>query len=203
LLLAYSECHKLLNHEASQSNYCACLSAAGRKAEFMDSAFADFEILKFNSPQLVPNIIGMTFSDICQKAKTIVVLVVCDPSQLAIMACTMRMSQQHSGGGAMFCCVQAWNTSFRVAIEAQNLGLPWLNQAARLERFCLLHGSTTCFFFSWGWCRRLGLHHELAHPLWCPHMPDTGLYEFDASAADMAQHLVQQTPATHGSHIPL
>jgi hypothetical protein len=57
LLLAHSECHELLNIEASQSNYCACLSGAGRKAEFMDSAFADLEMLQFNSSQLAPNII--------------------------------------------------------------------------------------------------------------------------------------------------
>jgi hypothetical protein len=35
LLLSCSKCHELLNHEASQSNSCACLSAAGAKAEFM------------------------------------------------------------------------------------------------------------------------------------------------------------------------
>jgi hypothetical protein len=37
------------NHEASQSNYCACLSAAGNEAEFMYSAFADIKTLQFNS----------------------------------------------------------------------------------------------------------------------------------------------------------
>jgi hypothetical protein len=41
LLLACSECHELFNHEASQSNYGACLSAAGDKAEFLYSAFAN------------------------------------------------------------------------------------------------------------------------------------------------------------------
>jgi hypothetical protein len=35
LILACSECHELLNYEASQSNYGACLSAAGDKAEFV------------------------------------------------------------------------------------------------------------------------------------------------------------------------
>jgi hypothetical protein len=50
LLLACSECHELLNHEASQSNYCACLSAAGDEAEFMYSGFADVKMLQFNSP---------------------------------------------------------------------------------------------------------------------------------------------------------
>jgi hypothetical protein len=64
--------------EASQSNYGACLSAAGNKAEFLYSAFADLEMLQFNSPYLVPNIIRMALSCICQRrAKTIVVLVVC------------------------------------------------------------------------------------------------------------------------------
>jgi hypothetical protein len=77
LLLACSECHELFNHEASQSNYCACLSAAGNKAVFMRSAFADVKMLQFNSSELAPNSIRMTLSDICQKAKTIVVLVVC------------------------------------------------------------------------------------------------------------------------------
>jgi hypothetical protein len=57
LILACSECHELFNHKASQSNYGACLRAAG--------------------DILVPNIIGMALSYICQKAKTIVVLVVC------------------------------------------------------------------------------------------------------------------------------
>jgi hypothetical protein len=41
LILACSECHKLFNHDASQSNYGACLSAAGDKANFLYSAFAD------------------------------------------------------------------------------------------------------------------------------------------------------------------
>jgi hypothetical protein len=49
LLLACSECHEIFNHEASQSNYGACLSAAGNRAEFMYSAFADVKMLQFNS----------------------------------------------------------------------------------------------------------------------------------------------------------
>jgi hypothetical protein len=49
LLLACSECHELFNHEASQSKYGACLSAAGDKAEFLYSAFADVQMLQFNS----------------------------------------------------------------------------------------------------------------------------------------------------------
>jgi hypothetical protein len=49
LLLACSECHALFNHEASQSNYGACLSAAGDKAEFLYSSFADAKMLQFNS----------------------------------------------------------------------------------------------------------------------------------------------------------
>jgi hypothetical protein len=49
LLLACSQCHELFNHEASQSNYGACLSAAGDKAEFLYSAFADVKMLQFNS----------------------------------------------------------------------------------------------------------------------------------------------------------
>jgi hypothetical protein len=49
LLLACSKCHELFNHEASQSNYCACMSAAGHEAEFMYSAFADAKMLQFNS----------------------------------------------------------------------------------------------------------------------------------------------------------
>jgi hypothetical protein len=77
LLLACSECHEISNHEASQSNYCARLSVAGDKAEFLYSAFGDVKMLQFNSSKLVPNIIRMALSYICQKAKTIVVLVVC------------------------------------------------------------------------------------------------------------------------------
>jgi hypothetical protein len=49
LLLAWSECHERFNHEASQSNYGACLSAAGDKAEFLYSAFAIVKMLQFNS----------------------------------------------------------------------------------------------------------------------------------------------------------
>jgi hypothetical protein len=48
-LLACSECHELFNHETSQSNYGACLSAAGDKAEFLYSAFADAKMLPFSS----------------------------------------------------------------------------------------------------------------------------------------------------------
>jgi hypothetical protein len=40
---------ELLNHEASLSNCCACLSAAGNEAEFMYSAFADVKMPQFNS----------------------------------------------------------------------------------------------------------------------------------------------------------
>jgi hypothetical protein len=49
LLLACSECNELFNHEASQSNYGACWSAAGDKAEFLYSAFAHVKMLQFNS----------------------------------------------------------------------------------------------------------------------------------------------------------
>jgi hypothetical protein len=48
-LLACSEYHELLNHDASHSNYCACLSAAGDQAEFVYSAFDDVQMLQFNS----------------------------------------------------------------------------------------------------------------------------------------------------------
>jgi hypothetical protein len=44
-----SECHELFNHEASQSNYGGCFSAAGNKAEFLYSAIADVKMLQFNS----------------------------------------------------------------------------------------------------------------------------------------------------------
>jgi hypothetical protein len=77
LILACSECHEVFNHEASHSNHGACLSAAGDRADFLYSAFADVKMLQFNSSKLVPNIIRMTLSCICQKAKTVVVLVVC------------------------------------------------------------------------------------------------------------------------------
>jgi hypothetical protein len=49
LLLACSECHELFNHEASQSKYCDCLSAAGAEAEFMYSACAHANVRQFNS----------------------------------------------------------------------------------------------------------------------------------------------------------
>jgi hypothetical protein len=65
---ACSKCHELLNHEAPQSNYCACLSAAGDKAELMYSAFADVKMPQFISFLLVPNMIRIALSDICQKA---------------------------------------------------------------------------------------------------------------------------------------
>jgi hypothetical protein len=48
-MLACSECHDLFNHEASQSNYGACLSEGGDKAEFLYSAFSDVKMLQFNS----------------------------------------------------------------------------------------------------------------------------------------------------------
>jgi hypothetical protein len=49
LLLACSKCHEIFNHEPSQSNYGACLSAAGDKKEFLYSAFADITMPQFNS----------------------------------------------------------------------------------------------------------------------------------------------------------
>jgi hypothetical protein len=45
LMLACSECHELFNHEASQCNYGACLSAAGNTA-FLYSSFPDVEMLQ-------------------------------------------------------------------------------------------------------------------------------------------------------------
>jgi hypothetical protein len=49
LLLACSECHERFNHGTPQSNFGACFSAAGDKAEFLYSIFADNEMLQFNS----------------------------------------------------------------------------------------------------------------------------------------------------------
>jgi hypothetical protein len=49
LLLACSKCHELFNYEASKSNSGACLGAAGDKAEFLSSKFADDKMLQFNS----------------------------------------------------------------------------------------------------------------------------------------------------------
>jgi hypothetical protein len=60
LLLACSECHEPFNHEASQINQCACLSAAGDKAEFVCAAFADVKMLQFICSELVHNNIRMT-----------------------------------------------------------------------------------------------------------------------------------------------
>jgi hypothetical protein len=54
----------------------AIMVAAGDKAEFLFSSFADVKMPQFNSSYMVPNIIGMVVSYICQKAKTIMVLVV-------------------------------------------------------------------------------------------------------------------------------
>jgi hypothetical protein len=51
------------------------LSAAGDKADFMYSTFADVKMLQFNSFYLAPKNIGMTLSDICQKASWTVILV--------------------------------------------------------------------------------------------------------------------------------
>jgi hypothetical protein len=48
LSLACRECHELLNDEASQSIFCAGLSAAGDEVEFMYSAFADVKKLQVN-----------------------------------------------------------------------------------------------------------------------------------------------------------
>jgi hypothetical protein len=47
--LACSEYHEIFNNDASHSNYCACLSAAGDEAEFVYSAFDDVQMLQFNS----------------------------------------------------------------------------------------------------------------------------------------------------------
>jgi hypothetical protein len=47
----------------------------------MYSTCADVKMLQFKSSLLVPNIIRMAFSDICQKAKTLVTLVVCFSQQ--------------------------------------------------------------------------------------------------------------------------
>jgi hypothetical protein len=41
LILACSNCREISNYEASKGNYGDCLSAAGDKAEFLYSAFAD------------------------------------------------------------------------------------------------------------------------------------------------------------------
>jgi hypothetical protein len=41
LILAYSNCREISNHEASKGTYGDCSSAAGNQAEFLYSAFAD------------------------------------------------------------------------------------------------------------------------------------------------------------------
>jgi hypothetical protein len=48
LLLAPSECHELLKHTTAllHINYCACLSVAGDKAEFLYSTFADLATIQ-------------------------------------------------------------------------------------------------------------------------------------------------------------
>jgi hypothetical protein len=46
--LVCSKCHELFNHEASQSNYGACVSAAGGTAEFLYLKFADVKMPQFN-----------------------------------------------------------------------------------------------------------------------------------------------------------
>jgi hypothetical protein len=48
LLLACSACYELFNHEASQSNYGACLSAAGVKAELKYAACVRVDTPQFN-----------------------------------------------------------------------------------------------------------------------------------------------------------
>jgi hypothetical protein len=45
----------------------------------MYSAFSDIKMLQFISSKLVPNISRMTLSDVCQKAKTILIWVVLLP----------------------------------------------------------------------------------------------------------------------------
>jgi hypothetical protein len=71
------QCHEFCNHEPSQCNYGACLRVAGDKADFLYSACADLKMLQLISSSLVPNNIRMVLSYACQKAKIIVVLVVC------------------------------------------------------------------------------------------------------------------------------
>jgi hypothetical protein len=59
LLLACGKCHELCDHEVVTYD-CACLSAAGDKAEIMYSAFSGVKMLQFNSLKLVLTIIRMT-----------------------------------------------------------------------------------------------------------------------------------------------
>jgi hypothetical protein len=88
LLLACTKCHDLFTHEASQSKYCACLCAAGNEVDFLYSAFSDVKMLRYNSYELVPNIVRVILSNTCQKAKTISIFVACfsRPSELRWLA---------------------------------------------------------------------------------------------------------------------
>jgi tRNA nucleotidyltransferase/poly(A) polymerase len=66
-----------MNYLVMKLHKAIMVPAAGDNAEFLYAAFADVKILQFNSSKMVPNIIRMALSYICQKAKTMVVLVVC------------------------------------------------------------------------------------------------------------------------------
>jgi hypothetical protein len=55
----------------------AIIVPAGDKAVLMYSAFANVKMLQFICSELEPSIFRMAIADICQKAKTAVVLEVC------------------------------------------------------------------------------------------------------------------------------
>jgi hypothetical protein len=76
--LACSKGHELPNHEASQSDYCACLSAAGDEAE----CIPHMPMLKcYNStaPKWYQTLSEWHYQMSARKAKKIVILVVCLP----------------------------------------------------------------------------------------------------------------------------
>jgi hypothetical protein len=50
LLLAFSKCHELFDHEALHSNYGVCLSEPGDKADFLCSAFANVKCYNSTPP---------------------------------------------------------------------------------------------------------------------------------------------------------
>jgi hypothetical protein len=117
LLLAYSECHELFNHETLQSIYGVCSSATGNKADFLYSAFADFKMLKFNSSKLILNIVKMALSYIWQKAKAVVVLV-----GMLFAATRDRMAPNH-GYRQLFASDSIWSVPGAYGRTSPNIGM--------------------------------------------------------------------------------
>jgi hypothetical protein len=124
----------------------------------------------------------------------------------------------HSGWGMMFCSHGSLEYMFWSGHQTSTAqASPWHNTSAlfphkaRLEcaaTYCMAKPRYSdkkfvCFMGMMGGAETWALRPRACSLRWCAHVPNTRMHELGASAADMAQHLVQPKHLSHYSYIPV